>query len=45
MIYFTMKHLDQAFVREAYRFLESLTTKGVTAHLLVYWNRLKFQIW
>lgn len=38
-----MKHLAQAFVREACRFLESLTTKGVTAHLLVYWNQLKFE--
>lgn len=39
-----MKHSAQAFVREACRFLESLTTKGVsvTAHLLVYWNQLKF---
>lgn len=45
MIYFIMKHLAEAFVREACRFLESLTTKGVTAHLLVYWNQLKFQFW
>lgn len=45
MIYFIMKHIAQAFVREACRFLESLKAKGVTAHLLVYWNQLKFQIW
>lgn len=44
-IYFIMKHLAQAFLREACRFLESLTNKGVTAHLLVYWNQLKFKIW